>query len=135
MQMNCKMLTALIIFFCAGLIYPQDSINVVSKITEEDIEINYLVGVNTENLGLKVSAAYYLGERKSQKAVIPLMDMLRSESSPEARIMAALSLYKIGDERGIFAIKRAIEYDENEQVKKMCGILYQMYEVEKSKVK
>jgi len=135
MQMNCKMLTALIIFFCAGLIYPQDSINVVSNITEEDIEINYLVGVNTENLGLKVSAAYYLGERKSQKAVIPLMDMLHSESAPEARIMAALSLYKIGDERGIFAIKRAIEYDENEQVKKMCGILYQMYEVEKNKVK
>ena len=135
MQMNCKMLTALIICFCAGLIYPQDSLNVVSKITEEDIEINYLVGVNTENLGLKVSAAYYLGERKSTKAVIPLMDMLHTESSPEARIMAALSLYKIGDERGIFAIKRAIEYDENEQVKKMCGILYQMYEVEKSKVK
>jgi len=56
-------------------------------------------------------------------------------TSSAARIMAALSLYKIGNERGIFAIKQAIQFDADEQVKKMCSILYQMYSVEKEKNK
>lgn len=126
----------LIIFFCMGLTYSQesdkkDTLKVISKHTDEDIEINYLAGVKTPNLGLKVSAAYYLGERKSQRSVIPLMNMLHTDQSPEARIIAALSLYKIGDERGIFAIKRAAEFEDNEHVKRMCAILFQMYETER----
>jgi len=132
MQMNYKTLFAiLIMFLLTNLVYSQDSLQVVPRITDEDIEINYLKGTESENLGLKISAAYYLGERKSQKAVIPLMDALRTDSSPEVRIMAALSLYKIGDERGIFAIKKAIEFDDNQQVKQMCGIFYQMHIAEK----
>jgi HEAT repeat protein len=127
----CKLVPVLLfIFFSSGPVFSQDSAKAVSKITDEDIEINYLAGVKTANLGLKVSAAYYLGERKSQRSVIPLMNMLHTDTSPEARIMAALSLYKIGDERGIYAIQRAADFDDNEQVKKMCKILYDMYEIE-----
>lgn len=120
----------LLLLFCASFVYAQDSVKVVSKITEEDIVLNYLAGVKTDNLGLKVSAAFYLGERQSQKAVIPLMNVLKSDPNPEARIMAALSLYKIGDERGLFAVQRAVDYDQNEQVRKICKIFYQMYQTE-----
>jgi hypothetical protein len=116
--------------FITDLTFAQDSIKVVSKHTDEEIDINYLAGVKTENFGLKVSAAYYLGERKSQKAVLPLMNILHTDSSAEARIMAALSLFKIGNEKGIFAIKRAIEFDSADHVRRMCKILYQMYEIE-----
>jgi HEAT repeat protein len=123
---------ALLLFFFTGSMYSQDSIKVVSKKSTEEIELNYIAGVKAANLGLKVSAAYYLGERKSEKSVIPLMNMLKSDPSPEARIMAALSLYKIGDEKGVFAIHRAGDFDDNEQVRKMCKILYQMYEMEKN---
>jgi hypothetical protein len=35
--------------------------------------------------------------------------MLKNETNEEARIMAALSLYKIGDARGIFAVKQSIQ--------------------------
>lgn len=113
--------------FISSSAYSQDSIKVVPRISDEDIEINYLQGAESDNLGLKISAAYQLGERKSKKAVIPLMKVLRNDSVAEARIMAALSLYKIGDERGIFAIKKAMEFDEDKQVKQMCSIFYQMY--------
>ena len=117
---------ALLIFISSSSIYSQDSMEVFSKLTDEDIELNLLEGVKSDNLGLKVSAAYFLGERKSQKSVIPLMKILREDKSPEARIMAALSLFKIGDERGLFAVKQAIKFDDNDQVKKMCEILTQM---------
>ena len=113
--------------FLLTSVYPQDTIKVLKKISDETVDQNYLEGVKADNLGLKISASYYLGERKSSKAVIPLMSILKSDKSPEARIMAALSLFKIGDERGIYAIKQAVTFDDNEWVKKMCNIFYQMY--------
>ena len=98
-----------------------------STIDPNDIERNLVAGVETDNLGLKVSSAYYLGERKSSKAVIPLMNILHTDKSEEARIIAAVSLYKIGSEKGLYAVKRAAEYDESESVKRMCKIFYDMY--------
>lgn len=136
MSMTHKvMYLVIVMFYSTNFIYSQDSITVVPKINDEDIEINYLKGAESDNLGLKISAAFQLGERKSRKAVIPLMEVLREDSAPEARIMAALSLYKIGDERGIFAIKKAMEFDNSGQVRQMCGIFYQMYLQEKSQTK
>jgi hypothetical protein len=76
-----------------------------------------------------------LGERKSKKSVIPLMNMLHTDPSAEARIMAALSLYKIGEARGIYAVERAAEFDTNEHVRKMCKILHQMYLMEEKQKK
>jgi HEAT repeat protein len=116
------------ILLTSSLTFSQDSLKVVPKISDEEIELNYLEGAKSGKWGLKGSAAYYLRERKSEKAVIPLMKILREDESIEARIMAALSLYKIGDSRGLFAIKRAVKFDDNEQVQKMCEILTQMAE-------
>ncbi len=109
------------------LTYSQDSIKVVTKFNDDQIDLNYLNGINSQNLGLRISSSYYLGERKSSKAIIPLMNVLHTDKSPEARVMAALSLFKIGDERGIYAVKQAIEDDPDPMVQKMCGIFYKMY--------
>ena len=127
MKKMCTNLIVVFVVLSSGLIYSQDSITVVPKISEGDIDLNYLQGVEADNLGLKISSAYYLGERQSTKAVIPLLKVLKQDSSAEARITAALALFKIGDDRGIFAIKRASEFDNNELVRKMCAIFYQMY--------
>jgi hypothetical protein len=88
---------------------------------------NLMNGMYSGNQGLRMSSAYFLGELKSDEAVIPLMKILKSDENEEARIMAALSLYKIKDLRGIFAIKQAVEFDDSERVKKMCSIFYQDY--------
>lgn len=86
-----------------------------------------LVGINSDNYGLKTSSAYMIGELKLSEAVIPLMKMLKNETHEEARIMAALSLFKIGDARGIFAVKQSIRFDESQRVSKMCERLYCAY--------
>lgn len=88
---------------------------------------NLLNGVNSGNHGLRMSSAYLLGEIKADEAVIPLMKILKNDQNEEARIMAALSLLKIEDSRGLFAIKRTIQFDDSERVKKMCSIFYQDY--------
>lgn len=101
--------------------------NSFSKEKNELIEKNLLVGINSDNFGLKTSAAYFLGENKSDKAVLPLLKMLHEEQSEEARILAALSLIKIGNSIGVYAVKRAGLFDESEKVRKMCNLFFNTY--------
>ncbi len=97
--------------------------NIDSRITDKVME-NLMEGINSDNLGLKLSATYYLGEYACCKAVIPLLKILKSDDREEARIAAALALYKINDDRGIFAVKQAIRFDDSERVKKLCALFY-----------
>ena len=90
-----------------------------------------MVGLETDNIGLTSSSAFYLGELSSTEAVIPLMRMLRKAEQEELRISAALALLKIGDARGVYAIKRAIIFDESERVSNMCEKFYNAYLYEK----
>ena len=92
-----------------------------------------IMGINSNNFGLRTSAAYMLGELKCEKGVIPLMRMLKSEDREDARIVAALALFKIGNAKGIFAIKQAIKFDQSERVRRLCTNFYHAYS-EKSTV-
>ncbi len=93
----------------------------------ELIELNLLNGVSSENEGLQTSSAYFLGELKSRKAVIALMHLLHTGETEEARIVAALSLYKIGDARGMYAVQQNIKFDPSDKVRRMCENFYLTY--------
>lgn len=100
--------------------------------TYETIELNRLIGLASDNEGLRVSCAFNLGEMKSKKAVIPLMNLLRTGNSCEERIIAALSLIKIGDPQGVYLVGRLGKFHECERTRRMCekfynGFLYQQY--------
>jgi len=88
---------------------------------------NLLIGLASDNLGLRESAAYMLGELKADAAVIPLMQMLRSDDHESSRIVAALALCRIGEGRGVYAVKRAASFDESEAVAQRCAWFYDQY--------
>ncbi len=91
------------------------------------IEQNLLTGISSENQGLKLSSVYFLGEIKSDKAIIPLLEILHSSEQFSAKQVAALALYKINSERGMFAIKQAIKFEDHAQTKKICTVLYNQH--------
>ncbi len=93
----------------------------------ESIENNLLEGLNSDNLGLRISTAYYLGEYKSERALVPLIKMLNSEKEESGRIQAALSLIKIGDPKGAFMVKQAAKFDESAKVRNFCSKFYNAY--------
>lgn len=97
----------------------------------EAVYKSLLNGVKSDNFGLRTSAAFMMGELKFKESVIPLLSMLHNEDSESARIVAALSLYKIGDARGIYAVKQAIRFDRSARVSRICELLYQSYLSEK----
>ncbi len=93
---------------------------------------NYLVGLKSENLGIRLSCAYFAGEYKIEDAVIPLMKMLHSEKTEEARIMAALALAKIGTGKCLFAIKQTALFDKSQRVRSLCTKFYNSVTAENS---
>lgn len=96
------------------------------QITENTI-LSLLEGLNSDNLGLRTSCAYMLGELKFSGSVIPLMQVLREDKNEEARISAALALYKIGTPLSINAVKQAIKFDNCDRVSKHASDFYNEY--------
>ncbi len=91
------------------------------------VESNLMIGAKSENMGLRVNCVFKLGEMKSKKAVNCLIKMLRSADTEEEQIIAALSLRKIENARGLYALKRAAKFSKSDRVKRMCKIFYYDY--------
>jgi len=120
--------TILFSIFIAAIISSDVSAKpkVKAKITDNTVA-SLLEGLNSENIGLKSSSAYMIGELQLSKAVIPLLKVLHQDENEEMRIAAALALYKIGSPIAIHAVKRTIKFDDNERVSKLCASFYSEY--------
>jgi HEAT repeats len=90
-------------------------------------EAKLLDDVHCDNCQTRDNAMFDLGELRSAKAVIPLMQVLHSEADETSRIVAALALCRIGDERGTFAVKRAAKFDGSEKVRTLSAWFYNTY--------
>ncbi len=112
-------------------ILSQNFLEQVEKVGYEKVEANLLEGMKTDNCGLKISCAYFLGELKSKKAVIPLMEMLRCHENNDARIIAALSLIKIEDNAGVFMVKREAQFNDSERIRAKCDHFYKAFVMKK----
>lgn len=124
MNKTMAVIFACVLFFSMMTSYGLDKSSLQNPSTRQAAITNLLIGLNSNNFGLRTSSAFLLGEIKADEAVIPLMTMLRKEKNEDARIVAALALYKINDSRGVFAVKQAIQFDNSDRVKKMCSNFY-----------
>jgi HEAT repeat protein len=117
---------ALVVVFTAGAM-ASDQTGTLTPEQYVRAEQTLLNGLQEDNLGVKEGSAYMLGELKSSKAVIPLMKMLRDGEQESTRIVAALALCRIGDPRGLYAVKRATQFDDSERVSQRCAWFYNSY--------
>lgn len=101
-----------------------------STVNLDKVEATLLNGLGSQNQGLIISSTQKLGDIKSSKAVIPLMSVLKSNTDESCKIAAALALYNIGDNRGIYAIKKAAKFDESKRVRDFCTKFYNEYKTQ-----
>jgi HEAT repeat protein len=113
------------LLFIALLLMATTAFASSNKVKKELMEDNLIAGLQSDNLGLKTSSAYLLGEYGSSKCVNSLLKVLKSGKREEERISAAVSLYKIDSEKGLFAIKQRAKFDDSERVRRLCTMLYQ----------
>ena len=97
-----------------------------TQIKDNTVE-TLIMGLNSDNVGLKSSSAYMIGELQLSEAVIPMLRVLHNEKNEEVRIAAALALYKIGSPIAIYAVKQTIRFDESKRVSKLCASFYSEY--------
>ncbi len=129
-KLSFILLVLVVTLFVTADIFAKGPKPPLSQMVKESAVNNLLEGLESDNFGLMTSAAYMLGELQSEKAVLPLMKILHSDASEDARIVAALALYKIGDERGLYAVKQAVRFDDSERVSKLCYKFYNAYRQE-----
>ena len=91
------------------------------------IEENLFLGLASGNLGLQRSCALMLGKIQSERAVVPLMAVLHNSTDENIRAAAAWALCKIGDARGVYAVKMAVKYDESMKVQATCAWYYENF--------
>jgi hypothetical protein len=128
MKTSVVVLAALALMLFAGTMLAADGQSAALTGAEyAKAETNLLVGLKSDNQGLRESAAYMLGEMGSQKAVIPLMAMLKGGDSESSRIVAALALTRIGEARGVYAVKRAASFDPSNEVQMKCAFFVNEY--------
>jgi hypothetical protein len=128
MEVNMKIQCALIVLvllvpaFAAGR--AEDSV-LPAGANKTLIEENLLIGLSSDNKGLQRSSALMLGYIRSERAVIPLMSVLKECDNSSLKIAAAWSLCNIGDPRGTFAVKREVEYNECYKTRLACAWYYE----------
>lgn len=128
----------LIIVLFALLLAPVLSAQVTEFSVEKKSVIvdNLIEGIVSDNTGLHTSAALvlsdlinesYLQSSDAAKAMIPLLKMLDNGKTDEERIAAAVALYKLGNNIGIYRLRGVAIFDDNEKVAKVCKNLYYSY--------
>lgn len=95
------------------------------------IEDNYLRGIKSDNVGLQTSCAYFLGEMKSERAVIPLLSLVSNGKTEEARIIAGISLYKVHSHRGMYRLKYLSVHDNSSLARNVFEKIYLKYIMDK----
>ncbi len=124
-KVSVFLLTALIFLFAAPSILPQsyESSHIDKRFTD-----NLNAGIKSNNEGLRKSCIYFTGLYLLKECVPTLLDQLSKEKIADVKILIALSLYRIGDKKGIKAIESLSMNDENARVRKMGKAILVQFE-------
>jgi hypothetical protein len=69
----------------------------------------------------------YLESSDASKVMIPLLKFLENGKTDQERIAAAVALYQLGNEVGIYRLRGVAIFDSNEKVAEVCRNLYVTY--------
>jgi len=124
MKMRAKtcLITLMIVLAVAAL-------NLSAAFAAEQVSYEqYLIqSLKDENIGRRASAAMILGDQKSTEAIQPLFALLKSENDYRVRIVAAMSLYKIGDPNILPVLEGIAKKEKNKTAKQvMYGIIAEL---------
>ncbi len=95
------------------------------KMNDQEYNQYLINSLKDENIGIRTSAAQLLGERKVQEAAAPLIKMLKSEKQYNARIVVAMALFNIGDEKALPELKKVAKSDKVKCVRVVATAIVQ----------
>jgi hypothetical protein len=74
---------------------------------------NLLMAIGSDNIGLKKSAMYFAGYYKVVEAAEALKNEMHNNADPSIQILAALSLFEIGDDTVLNDLQSLVNNSQN----------------------
>jgi len=110
------------------------SVGLSQEMSEKEYNKFLIKALKDENIGIRSSAAQLLGERKVEAAIEPLKKMLKNEKHYAVRIVAAVSLYQIGNKEVLPVLKESLKKERNKTVQHvLAGIIESLEQVQYAK--
>jgi len=110
------------------------SVGLSQEMNEKEYNKFLIKALKDENIGIRSSAAQLLGERKVEAAIEPLKKMLKNEKHYAVRIVAAVSLYQIGNKEVLPVLKESLKKERNKTVQHvLAGIIESLEQVQYAK--
>lgn len=87
------------------------------------VESNYVRDLKSDNSGVRISAAYHIGEYHLEGAIGALKEVLTSDVHESARMASALALVRLGVPDAFEVLEIASKTNENAKVAQFCSCL------------
>ena len=117
------MVAAAAVMVFASAVASQPMVSRYGDVDWKKAEVNYVAALQSDNLGVKQSAASYVAEYQLKEAVEPLIQILKFDKVESARMSAALALVSLDDVQARAAVEEAALYDGSDKVVKFCQSL------------
>lgn len=114
---------AAVTFIANTAIAQESKQNPISKRAIENLK----VGIMSDNNGLKRNSIYFAGKYRIAESVDALVAELNDTEDPSTRVLIAMSLYLIGEPKGLEAVYEIAKTDDNSRVRRLCNAIYAEY--------
>jgi hypothetical protein len=123
---NKKALLAVLVILLTSSVFAQNNFsNTTAK--DKNAVGNLINGIKSDNEGLKRSCIYFAGKYKVAKTVDALIEELEDAETTESKYLISLSLYLIGDSRGIEAVRKVAATDQNPRTRNLVSAVYKAH--------
>lgn len=117
-----------LVFSTASNSFGKNQFGDVEKLMSKNNIKSFVMGLKSSNAGLVKSCIHYAGLYKITETVNPLVDILNDTFKDfTTRVSAAMSIYNIGNDAGINAIRVFSESSKEEKIREVCSAIYQDY--------
>lgn len=122
-----KVIRIIFILFLFIIISP--NVHFSQTYSERSIELseraiqNYLIGLRSENYGIRMSCLYFAGKYKLNEVSKELLEIVKNSNDDKLCEMAVWSLYQIGDEYCCEKLGYIIENHSSKKIKDFCNYL------------
>jgi hypothetical protein len=105
----------------------------ISEISKHKYALqNLLMGIQSENAGVRESSIYFAGQYRFIDAEDALINQLKVEKDSEIKVLIGLALFRMNSEKGMNELQRLASSDENPRVRRMSYAIYNEYLVNNS---
>ena len=108
-----------------------DKLTVLTEIAKK----NFVMGLQSDNIGVKKSYIYFAGKYKITDVSQNLLEIIGKSNNDELCQMLAWSLYQIGDDSCCEELNSLLKNHPSEKLKDFCKFLQVIREYETSFVK